>query len=248
VWRWQAIRAAPTAGWVPRTVVLAGKAASGYDTARLIVRLIHDVAHVVNHDPAMSGLLRLVFLPNYGVSLAETIMPAADLSEQISVAGTEASGTGNMKLALNGALTLGTEDGSTIEIRERVGEEHMFLFGLRAQEVQALRGAGYRPAERVSADPRLERVLDAVANGVFCPAEPTRYARLVEELLQQDAYLVLADFDAYLAAQARADALFRNPDAWARRAVATVAGMGHFSADRAVAEYAQRIWRVRPAA
>jgi starch phosphorylase len=248
VWRWQAIRAAPTAGWVPRTVLLAGKAASGYDTARLIVRLIHDVAHVVNHDPAMAGLLRLVFLPNYGVSLAETIMPAADLSEQISVAGTEASGTGNMKLALNGALTLGTEDGSTIEIRERVGEEHMFLFGLRAQEVQALRGAGYRPAERVSADPRLERVLDAVANGVFCPGEPSRYARLVEELLQQDAYLVLADFDAYLAAHARADALFRNPDAWARRAVATMAGMGHFSADRAVAEYAQRIWRVRPAA
>jgi starch phosphorylase len=229
-------------------VVLAGKAASGYETARLIVRLIHDVAHAVNHDPATAGLLRLVFLPNYGVSLAETIMPAADLSEQISLAGTEASGTGNMKLALNGALTLGTEDGSTIEMIERVGPQQMFLFGLRAGQVQDLHRSGYRPAETVAADARLGRALDAIAQGTFNPQEPARYARLVQDLLQQDAYLVLADFDAYLAAQAHADALFRDSDEWARRAVATVAGMGHFSADRAVAEYAQRIWHVRPAA
>jgi starch phosphorylase len=248
VWRWLAIRDQPAAGWVPRTVVLAGKAASGYETARLIVRLIHDVAHTVNHDPATAGLLRLVFLPNYGVSLAETIMPAADLSEQISLAGTEASGTGNMKLALNGALTLGTEDGSTIEMLERVGPQQMFLFGLRAGQVQDLRRSGYRPAETVAADTRLGRALDAIAQGTFNPQEPARYARLVQDLLQQDAYLVLADFDAYLAAQAHADALFLDSDEWARRAVATVAGMGHFSADRAVAEYAQRIWHVRPAA
>ncbi len=248
VWRWQAIRDAPAAGWVPRTVVLAGKAASGYDTARLIVRLIHDVARTVNQDPATAGLLRLVFLPNYGVSLAETIMPGADLSQQISVAGSEASGTGNMKLALNGALTLGTEDGSTIEIRERVGEGSMFLFGLRADEARALRASDYRPADRVAANGRLAAVLDAVGKGTFSPEEPARYRRLVDELLHRDAYLVLADFDAYLEAQARADSLFRDPQAWAGSAVTTVAGMGHFSADRAVAEYAQRIWRVRPVA
>ena len=248
VWRWQAIRDRPAAGWVPRTVVLAGKAASGYDTARLIVRLIHDVAQTVNRDPACAGLLRLVFLPNYGVSLAETIMPGADLSEQISVAGSEASGTGNMKLALNGALTLGTEDGSTIEIRERVGEDPMFLFGLRADEVRAMRASAYRPADRIAADPRLAAALEAIRAGAFSPQDPTRYRRLVEDLELQDPYLVLADFEAYLAAQAKADGLFREPQAWARCAVTTVAGMGHFSADRAVAEYAQRIWHVRPVA
>jgi starch phosphorylase len=247
VWRWQAIRAAPDAPWVPRTVVLAGKAASGYEVARLIVQLIHDVAHTVNRDPLASGLLRVVFLPNYGVSLAETIMPAADLSQQISVAGSEASGTGNMKLALNGALTLATEDGSTIEIRERVGEQPMFIFGLRADEVRALRASDYRPARLVAADPRLAAVLDAIGRGAFSPDEPARYRTLVEDLLQQDRHLVLADFDAYLAAQARVDTLYGDPDAWAHRAISTLAGMGHFSADRAVAEYAQRIWRVRPA-
>ena len=247
VWRWQAIRDTPAAGWTPRTVVLAGKAATGYDRARLIVRLIHDVARTVNADPATSGLLRVVFLPDYGVTLAETIVPAADLSEQISLAGTEASGTGNMKLALNGALTIGTEDGSTIEMRERVEPQQMFLFGLDAAQAQALRHGGWRPAEAVAADPRLDRVLQAIAGGTFSPLEPARYAGLVQELLHRDAYLVLADFDAYLAAQARVDALYGNPHEWARRALITVSGMGHFSADRAVAEYAQRIWRVRPA-
>lgn len=246
--RWQAIRRAPEAGWVPRTVVLAGKAASGYETARLIVRLIHDVASTVNRDPLCAGRLRIAFLPNYGVSLAETIVPAADLSEQISVAGSEASGTGNMKLALNGALTLGTEDGSTIEIRDRVGADKMFLFGLRAQEVQALRREGSRPADRVSGDARLAGVLRALRDGAFCPEEPARYAGLVDALLEHDPFCVLADFDACLAAHARADVLFRDAQAWARCSIATVAAMGHFSADRAVAEYAQRIWRVRPAA
>ena len=248
VWRWQSIRAAPQAGWVPRTVVLAGKAASGYEVARLIVRLVHDVADTVNRDRATQDLLRVVFLPNYGVSLAESIMPAADLSQQISVAGSEASGTGNMKLALNGALTLATEDGSTIEIRERVGEAPMFVFGLQADEVRALRASGWRPAERAGADARLAGVLGAIGSGTFCPDEPARYRSLVEDLLQQDRHLVLADFDAYLAAQVRVDALYGQPEAWASRAISTVAGMGHFSADRAVAEYAQRIWRVRPAA
>ena len=228
-------------------MVLSGKAASGYEAARLIVRLAHDVAAVVNRDPVVARLLRLVFLPNYGVSLAEAIMPAADLSEHISTAGTEACGTGNMKLALNGALTLGTRDGSTLETHERVGSGQMFLFGLDAQQARRRRALAPGSAEAAASDPRLDRVLEAIGNGTVSPEEPSRYRRLVEELRHHDPYLVRADFDAYLQAQAQADACFRDPLDWARRAWLTVAGMGHFSADRAVAEYAQRIWRVRPA-
>ena len=246
VWRWQAIRAAPQADWVPRTVILAGKAASGYAAARQIIRLAHDIAHVVNADRLVAGRMRLVFLPNYGVSLAEVVMPAADLSQQISLAGTEASGTGNMKLALNGALTLGTADGSTIEIRDCVGEENMFLFGLDSDGVAARQAHGHVPSEHVARDPRLASVLEAIGGGAFSPEEPGRYRLLVEHLMQVDTYLLTADFDAYLRAQAHSDEAYRKPDAWARRALATVSGMGHFSADRAVAEYARRIWRVRP--
>ncbi|MFM7533199.1 MAG: glycogen/starch/alpha-glucan phosphorylase [Rubrivivax sp.] len=245
--RWQAIRDAPDAPWVPRTVVMAGKAASGYEAARLIVRLAHDVGRVINGDPAMRGRLCLAFLPDYGVSLAELIVPAADLSEQILLAGTEASGTGNMKLGLNGALTIGTEDGSTIEMIERVGREQMFLFGLRAGEVAELRARGHRPGEQAAGNERLASALHLLADGAFSPGEASRYRELVEALLQRDPYCVLADFGAYLQAQAQADTLFGNPQAWAQRAVRTMAGMGHFSADRAVAEYAQHIWRVHPA-
>jgi starch phosphorylase len=201
---------------------------------------------VVNADGVIAGRLRLVFLPNYGVSLAEVVMPAADLSQQISLAGTEASGTGNMKLALNGALTLGTADGATIEIRDCVGEENMFLFGLGADDVATLRTRGHIPAERVAHDPRLAGVLGAIRNGVFSPEEPGRYRELVDHLMQVDPYLLTADFGAYLQAQTRSDQAYRQPATWARRALANLSGMGHFSADRAVAEYAQRIWRVRP--
>jgi starch phosphorylase len=246
VWRWQSLRAAPQADWAPRTVILAGKAASGYAMARQIIRLAHDIARVVNSDADAAGRLRLVFLPNYGVSLAEVVMPAADLSQQISLAGTEASGTGNMKLALNGALTLGTADGATIEIRDCVGEENMFLFGLDADGVAARRAQGYAPREQLARDPRLAGVLEAIGTGVFSPEEPGRYLMLVDQLLREDAYLVTADFGSYLQAQERTDEAYRMPEAWARRALATVSGMGHFSADRAVAEYARRIWRVRP--
>jgi len=232
-----------TADWVPRTVVFAGKAASSYTAAKNVIRLIHDVGAMINADARMGGKLKLVFVPNYGVSVAEVIMPGADLSEQISTAGTEASGTGNMKLALNGALTIGTDDGANIEIREQVGAENIFIFGLSTAEVAARRAAGYRPLEIYESSPPIKAVLDAVGGGAFSPDEPGRYRGLVDSLLWGgDHYLLLADFDSYLAAQARVDALFRDRDAWAKKAIANVAGMGFFSSDRTIREYATQVW------
>ncbi|MCE2917097.1 MAG: glycogen/starch/alpha-glucan phosphorylase [Rubrivivax sp.] len=246
--RWQAIVAQPELNWVPRTVIFAGKAASSYVSAKNIIRLIHDVGSVVNHDPRVAGRLKLVFVPNYGVSVAETIMPAADLSEQISTAGTEASGTGNMKLALNGALTIGTDDGANIEIREQVGDDNIFIFGLSAAEVAACKAAGYQPMRHLESNPRLKAVLDAISGGAFSPDEPGRYRPLVDALLWGgDPYMLLADFDSYLQAQARVDALFRTPEAWARKAIANVAAMGFFSSDRTIREYAREVWRITPA-
>ena len=248
VTRYQAILAEPNADWVPRTVIFAGKAASSYAMAKNIIRLIHDVGAVVNHDPRVGGKLKLVFVPNYGVSVAETIMPGADLSEQISTAGTEASGTGNMKLALNGALTIGTDDGANIEIREQVGDANIFIFGLKTPEVQALREKGYQPLRWYERVPALKAVLDAIGSGVFSPDEPGRYRGLVDSLLWGgDHYLLLADYESYVAAQARVDALYREPAQWAQRAIANVAGMGAFSSDRTIGEYARQIWNVRPA-
>ena len=189
----------------------------------------------------------MVFIPNYGVSVAEVIMPGADLSEQISTAGTEASGTGNMKLALNGALTIGTDDGANIEIRQQVGDDNIFIFGLSAAEVAAERAAGYQPMRIVESNPVLKAVLDAIGGGSFSSEEPGRYRALVDSLLWGgDHYLLLADFDGYVAAQARVDALYRQPEAWARKAIANVAGMGFFSADRTIAEYAQQVWGIAP--
>ena len=193
--------------------------------------------------------LKVVFIPNYGVSVAEIIMPGADLSEQISTAGTEASGTGNMKLALNGALTIGTDDGANIEIRQNVGDDNIFIFGKLAHEVAAIRAAGYQPIAIYEADAQLKAVLDSIAAGVFSPDEPARYRPLIDSLLWGgDHYLLLADYRAYLDAQDRVDALFRKPEAWARQAIANVAGMGPFSADRTIREYAKQIWRVTPQA
>ena len=234
-----------TADWVPRTVIFAGKAASSYTAAKNVIRLIHDVGAVINADARIGGKLKLVFVPNYGVSVAEVIMPGADLSEQISTAGTEASGTGNMKLAVNGALTIGTDDGANIEIRQQVGAENIFIFGLSTAEVAARRAAGYRPMDLYESNPRIKAVLDAVGGGAFSPDEPGRYRGLVDSLLWGgDHYLLLADFDSYLAAQARVDALFRDREAWARKAIANVAGMGFFSADRTIREYAKQVWGI----
>ena len=247
VTRYHDMLAEPEADWVPRTVIFAGKAASSYHMAKQIIRLIHDVAQVINHDARLAGRLKLAFVPNYGVSVAEVIMPGADLSEQISTAGTEASGTGNMKLALNGALTIGTDDGANIEIRQCVGDEHIFIFGHRAHEVAALREGGYQPLRIHDGHPRLQAVLQAIGGGAFSPNEPARYRGLVDALLWGgDHYQLLADYDSYLQAQARVDALFRDPQAWARSAVLNVAGMGMFSSDRTIREYARQIWNVEP--
>jgi starch phosphorylase len=245
--RYQAILADPAADWVPRTVIFAGKAASSYHMAKTIIRLIHDVGALVNGDPRVAGRLKVVFVPNYGVSVAEIIMPGADLSEQISTAGTEASGTGNMKLALNGALTIGTDDGANIEIRQQVGDDNIFIFGLSTEQVAAERAAGYQPLRIYEQNPRLKAVLDALAGGLFSPGEPGRYRDLVSSLLWGgDHYLLLADFESYVAAQGRVDALYRDREAWARKAIANVAGMGMFSADRTIAEYARQVWQIEP--
>ncbi len=245
--RYQAILANPGAPWVPRTVIFAGKAASSYHTAKSIIRLIHDVGAVINNDPIVGDKLKLVFIPNYGVSVAEIIMPGADLSEQISTAGTEASGTGNMKLALNGALTIGTDDGANIEIRQNVGDDNIFIFGLKTPEVLALRQSGYQPMRYYENTPALKAVLDAVAGGQFSPDEPGRYRPLVDSLLWGgDHYMLLADYASYVATQSRVDDLYRLPAQWCQRAIANVAGMGVFSSDRTIREYARQIWHIEP--
>jgi len=246
VTRYRAILAQPHADWQPRVIIFAGKAASSYTTAKNIIRLIHDVGQVVNNDPRIGDKLKVVFIPNYGVSVAEVIMPGADLSEQISTAGTEASGTGNMKLALNGALTIGTDDGANIEIRQNVGDDNIFIFGKRTPEVAAIRAEGYQPMRIYEGNPQLKAVLDSIAAGAFSPDEPTRYRALVDSLLWGgDHYLLLADYDDYVQTQARVDALYRQPEAWARKAIANVAGMGPFSADRTIRAYASDIWRIQ---
>ena len=247
VTRYQAILADPHADWVPRSVLIAGKAASSYHMAKQIIRLVHDVAAVVNADARVAGRLRLVFVPNYGVSVAELVMPAADLSQQISTAGTEASGTGNMKLALNGALTIGTLDGANIEIRDRVGADNIFIFGHSTAEVAALNRGGYQPLRVYEGDPALKAALDAIAGGQFSPDEPDRYRGVVDALLWGgDHYKLLADYASYVTAQQRVDALFRDGEAWVRKAIANVAGMGSFSSDRAIREYATQVWGLAP--
>jgi len=245
VTRYMAILQTPDADWVPRTVIFSGKAASSYHTAKTIIHLIHDVANVVNNDPRLGDRLKVVFIPNYSVSVAEIIMPGADLSEQISTAGTEASGTGNMKLALNGAITIGTDDGANIEIRENVGDDNIFIFGLKTPEVRALRQSGYQPMRFYESVPAIRAVLTEIADGRFSPAEPARYRPLVESLAWGgDHFMLLADYEAYVATQMRVDELYRQPRQWCERAIANVAGMGAFSSDRTIREYASQIWNV----
>jgi glycogen phosphorylase len=239
---WQAMHADPGGDWVPRVKIFAGKAAAGYVTAKLIVKLANDIAAVINADPCVKDLLKVVFLPNYNVSLAEVIIPAADLSEQISTAGMEASGTGNMKLALNGALTIGTFDGANIEIRERVGCENIFIFGLRAAEVAERRGNGTDTADIIAASPPLAQAIDAIASGVFSPGDPQRFDRLTHALRRTDDYMVTADFADFFATQRRIDALYRQKEPWAKACIMNIAGMGWFSSDRAIHTYAKEIW------
>ncbi|WP_319240995.1 glycogen/starch/alpha-glucan phosphorylase [uncultured Propionivibrio sp.] len=227
----------------PRCVIFAGKAASSYYMAKQIIHLIHDVANTINNDPRVKDRLKVVFIPNYGVSLAEMIIPAANLSEQISTAGTEASGTGNMKFALNGALTIGTEDGANIEIRDNVGAENIFIFGNSTPQVAALRDSGYDPRAIYQNDPALNETLNKIDGGFFSPNERKRYHDLFNALVNYgDHYMLLADYADYIATQRRVDALHATPDEWQRRAILNVAGMGAFSADRTIREYAIDTW------
>ncbi|MFC3123758.1 glycogen/starch/alpha-glucan phosphorylase [Pseudoroseomonas globiformis] len=241
---YNAMRAQPMGNWVPRVKLFAGKAAPSYHRAKLIIRLANDVARVVNRDPTVRNLLKVVFLPNYNVTLAENIIPAADLSEQISTAGLEASGTGNMKFALNGALTIGTMDGANIEISERVGLENIFIFGLDASVAVPLRRDGFDARAAVAASDELDAALDAIASGVFSPEEPDRYKGLVEALLARDDFLVTADFDSYLRTQRQVASRWQHPADWWRSAVLNTANVGWFSSDRTIRDYAEEIWRV----
>jgi len=241
---YQAIRKQPHAGWVPRVKIIAGKAAASYARAKLIIKLAHDVASVINSDPLVADKLKLVFLPNYNVSLAEAIIPAADLSEQISTAGMEASGTGNMKLGLNGALTIGTLDGANIEILEQVGPENIFIFGMTADEVAAKRRAGITGQDASAASPILAAVLDSIGSGAFSPDDKTRFHSLVDAVLVPDHFMVAADFDAYWQAQRQVDWLWREPPAWWKASILNTARMGFFSSDRAIREYAREIWGI----
>ena len=248
VTRYQRIRQNPRETTVPRTVIFAGKAAPGYAMAKAIIKLINNVARTIDADELMRGKLQVAFLPDYDVSLAQKIMPAADLSQQISTAGMEASGTGNMKLALNGALTIGTLDGANIEIRDHVGAENMFIFGLTADEVAARRAAGYEPMREVEGNPELKATLDLIASGFFSPQRPGDAKPVIDRLLSHgEPFLVLADYAAYAKAQDQVDALYALEDRWSHKAVINCLNMGYFSSDRSIRDYADRIWSVRPA-
>ena len=241
---YHAIRAEPGRNWVPRVKIFAGKAAASYARAKLIIKLINDVATVINGDPVVRDFLRVVFLPDYNVSLAERIIPAADLSEQISTAGMEASGTGNMKLALNGALTIGTLDGANIEIRDHVGAENIFIFGLRAEEVEERRRASLQANSAIASSPKLAEAIEAIEAGVFSPDDIGRYAALMNALRRADSYMVTTDFDDYCAAQRSVERLWSSPFDWTRASMLNIARMAWFSSDRAVSEYAEDIWKV----
>ena len=230
----------------PRTFIFGAKAAPGYRMAKETIRLINAVASVVNSDRRLDGVLSVAFPANYNVTLAEKLIPAADLSEQISLAGKEASGTGNMKFALNGALTIGTDDGANVEIRKLVGDENFFLFGLTEPEVADLQQKGYRPQEYYESNPQLKAALDLIASGHFSGGDPTSFEPLVANLLYEDRFLALADYQSYLDAQARVDAAYANQDAWVRSAILNVARTGYFSSDRSMADYIDRIWHTRP--
>ena len=238
------IRSHPERQWTPRVKLFAGKAASSYHNAKLIIKLANDVAKRINADPAVGDLLKVAFVPNYNVSMAERIIPAADLSEQISTAGMEASGTGNMKFALNGALTIGTLDGANIEIRDHVGDDNIFIFGMTADEVAEKRAGGYRGRDVIAGSPELAQAVSGIASGVFSPDDPDRYKGLMDGLYDHDWFMLAADFDAYAAAQRDVDAKWNDADAWGRSAVLNVANMGWFSSDRTIGEYAKQIWGV----
>ncbi len=231
---------------LPRTVIFGAKAAPGYAMAKRIIHLINAVGEVVNADPRVEGRLKVLFPPNYNVTLAERLIPAADLSEQISLAGKEASGTGNMKFALNGALTIGTDDGANVEIRQLVGDDNFFLFGMSEPEVEALWARGYKPADFYQGDENLRRAMDLIASGAFSGGDRSVFEPIVSNLLYDDRFMVLADYSSYVAAQDQVDAAYVDQDAWTRSAILNVARSGFFSSDRSMRDYIERIWHTPP--
>ena len=245
--RYYRIKDNPQGSFVPRAVIFAGKAAPGYFMAKRIIKLINNLGEIVNRDPDIADRLKVIFLPNYTVSLAEKIIPATDLSEQISTAGFEASGTGNMKFALNGALTLGTMDGANVEMAEEIGRENMFIFGLSADEVVDLKEHGYNPFDYYHNDPEIKRVLDSLQDNTWCPDEPGIFEPLVKSLLEQgDRYMILADFRSFVETSLAVDELYKQPDEWAKKAILNIARCGKFSSDRTIKEYADDIWHIHP--
>ena len=244
--RYNEMLAHPEKDWQPRVFILAGKAASAYYAAKQTIRLINDVANVINNDERLKGRLKVVFIPNYSVSLAQLIIPAADISEQISLAGTEASGTSNMKFTLNGALTLGTLDGANVEILDNVGEDHIFIFGNTVEQVEALRREGYRPFDYYQNDEQLREVIDQIIRGDFSPEEPNRYHSLIQGLQYHDYYQSFADFRSYVEAQKAVDKKYQDRDVWIASTIQNMVNMGFFSSDRTILEYAKNIWKIEP--
>ena len=244
--RYNEMLAHPEKDWQPRVFILAGKAASAYYAAKQTIRLINDVANVINNDERLKDRLKVVFIPNYSVSLAQLIIPAADISEQISLAGTEASGTSNMKFALNGALTLGTLDGANVEILDNVGKDHIFIFGNTVEQVEALRREGYRPFDYYQNDEQLREVIDQIIRGDFSPEEPNRYHSLIQGLQYHDYYQSFADFRSYVEAQKAVDKKYQDRDAWIASTIQNMVNMGFFSSDRTILEYAKNIWKIEP--
>ena len=244
--RYNRLKANPDLDVAPRTVIFSGKAAPSYFMAKLIIRLINSVGSIINSDPAVNKQLKVVFLANYNVWMAEMIFPASDLSEQISTAGLEASGTGNMKYSLNGALTIGTLDGANIEIMEEVGRDNIFIFGMTAEQVTSLKKAGYNPYDYYRHNQELKQAIDMIGNGSFSPGEPDLFRPIVDSLLGLDHYLLLADYASYIASQDEVDKLYQQPHEWARTSILNTAAMGKFSSDRTIAEYAREIWNIKP--
>lgn len=244
--RYNEMLAHPEKDWQPRVFILAGKAASAYYAAKQTIRLINDAANVINNDERLKGRLKVVFISNYSVSLAQLIIPAADISEQISLAGTEASGTSNMKFALNGALTLGTLDGANVEILDNVGEDHIFIFGNTVEQVEALRREGYRPFDYYQNDEQLREVIDQIIRGDFSPEEPNRYHSLIQGLQYHDYYQSFADFRSYVEAQKAVDKKYQDRDVWITSTIQNMVNMGFFSSDRTILEYAKNIWKIEP--
>lgn len=236
----------PHLDMVPRTVIFGGKAAPAYTMAKLIIKLINSTAEIINNDKDVGDKLKVVFLKNYSVTLAEKIIPASDLSEQISTAGFEASGTGNMKFALNGALTIGTMDGANIEIREEVGKDNIIIFGLLADEVVKLKNNGYNPKEYYEKNPELKKVIDLIASDYFNRNEPGIFKPIIDSLMNKDYYCLFADYDPYIKAQEKVNQLYRDHDEWTKKTILNVARMGKFSSDRSIKEYAEKIWNVKP--